>query len=202
MEQTHLTSVLAEALRGQRAVEEEEDVGLRVRRPGALRRRGQQAEVKSPSSMAPLSCSLLRFNHIHLVQPVTTLWEVMFWWLPDLDDDDEEDEEDNEGDIHREKTKRGGAACPARGLRNKRLTDKNLVKRREGKLKERRAKRKSEDRIGEKKETEDPAAVEEEEQEEPEEFGQKNKQPEKRKVKKRLQRHEFSPTEDQTPLIS
>uniref|UniRef100_H3C400 Si:dkeyp-68b7.10 n=1 Tax=Tetraodon nigroviridis TaxID=99883 RepID=H3C400_TETNG len=154
---------LHETLRSQRAVEEEEDVGLRVRRSGALRHRGQEAE------------------------PETTLWEVMFWWLPDLDDEeeDEEDEEDDEGENHRVKTKRGGTARPARSLRNKQLNDKKLMKRREGKLKDRRAKKKSDDKIREKEEREDPADVEEEEPEEPEEFGQKNKQPEERKVKKK-----------------
>lgn len=60
---THLMSVLTEALRGQRAVEEE-DVGLRVRRSGALRHRGQEPEVKTLPLMVRLSCSLLCFNFI------------------------------------------------------------------------------------------------------------------------------------------
>lgn len=47
---------LTEALRGQRSVEEEEDVGLRVRRTGALRHRGQEAEVKMPPLVVPISC--------------------------------------------------------------------------------------------------------------------------------------------------
>lgn len=107
----------------------------------------------------------------------------MFWWLPDLDDEDEEDEEDGDGDIQRVKTKRGGMARPPRGLRNKQLTDKKLMKRREGKLKERRAKKNIDGKMREKEETED--AAEEEEREESEEPGLKNKQLVERKVKKK-----------------
>lgn len=111
----------------------------------------------------------------------------MFWWLPDLDDEDNEDEEDDdEGDIQKAKTKRGAMARPLRGLRNKQLTDKKLMKRREGKLKDRRAKKKSDDKIREKEESEDPSDAKEEEQEETEELGLKNKQPEESKVKKKI----------------
>lgn len=106
----------------------------------------------------------------------------MFWWLPDLDDEDDDDE-DNEGDIQNVKTKRGGMARPRRGLRNKQLTDKKLMKRREGKLKDRRAKKSSDAKIREKEETEDPADAEEEEQEETEESGLKIKQPQVHKLK-------------------
>lgn len=56
---TLMLSVLTEAVRGQRATEEEEDVGLRVRRSGALRPRGQDLEVKTLSLMLHLRCSLL-----------------------------------------------------------------------------------------------------------------------------------------------
>lgn len=180
---THLMSVLTEALRGQRVVEEEDDVGLRVRRSGALRHRGQEPEVKihdgfrDGSSQPQFAVSTLYF-----FQPETTMWEVMFWWLPDLNDEDDEDENEDEGGIQRVKTKTAGMARPPRGLRNKQLTDKKLMKRREGKLKDRRAKKKSDDKIREK---EDPADAEEEEQEDTEESGLKNKQPEERKVKKK-----------------
>lgn len=124
----------------------------------------------------------------------------MFWWLPDLDD---EDEEEDDGDIQRVKTKRGGMARPPRGLRNKQLADKKLMKRREGKLKDRRAKKNSAGKVKEKVETEDPADAEEEEREEEEESGLKNKQPEQRKVKKKTPKPWIlSSTEDLIPLIS
>lgn len=107
----------------------------------------------------------------------------MFWWLPDLDFEDDEDEEDDEGDIQRVKTKREGMARPPRGLRNKQLANK-LMKRREGKLKDRRAKKNSDDKIREKEKTEAPADAEEEERRETKESGLKSK-PEEHKVKKK-----------------
>lgn len=121
----------------------------------------------------------------------------MFWWLPDLDFEDDEDEEDDEGDIQRVKTKREGMARPPRGLRNKQLTNKKLMKRGEGKLKDRRAKKNSDDKIREKEETEAPADAEEEEREETKESELKSKQPEERKVKKKTPKAWILPsTED------
>lgn len=110
----------------------------------------------------------------YLIQPETTLWEVMFWWLPDLDDEDDDEEEDDNDD-QRVKTRTGGTARPPRGLRNKPLTDRKLTKRSEGKLKVRRAKRRSDGRLKEQMEREDledPDGPEEDEQEETEEPGQ------------------------------
>lgn len=131
----------------------------------------------------------------YLIQPETTLWEVMFWWLPDLDDEDDDEEEDDEGNIKRVKTKRGEVAHPPRGLRNKQLTDK-LLKRRDGKLKDRRAKKNSHDKIREKGQTED-AADEEEERKVIEESGLKNNPPEEHKVKRKtLKAWTPSTTED------
>nr|XP_057922247.1 junctional sarcoplasmic reticulum protein 1 isoform X2 [Doryrhamphus excisus] len=90
---------LHEALRGQEVTAEEEEVELTVRHPSLLQHRGK-----------PL-------------QPETTLWEVLFWWLPDLDDDN--------GKRHMRKG----------GVRNKPVPDKKLMKQRDGTLKSRRAKK-------------------------------------------------------------
>ncbi|XP_054623192.1 junctional sarcoplasmic reticulum protein 1 [Dunckerocampus dactyliophorus] len=95
---------LHEALRGQEGTAEKEEVELTVRQPSMLRHRGK-----------PL-------------QPETTLWEVLFWWLPDLDDDDDKD------DDGKRQARRGG-------LRNKPVPDKKLLKQRDGTLKSRRAKK-------------------------------------------------------------
>ncbi|XP_063742271.1 junctional sarcoplasmic reticulum protein 1 isoform X2 [Eleginops maclovinus] len=132
---------LHETLRGQRTVEEE--VGVKVRRSGSLRHRGQPPE------------------------PETTLWEVMFWWLPDLDDDeDEEEDDDDDGQLKRVKSKRG-----ASGFRNKPLPDKTLMKPKEGKLKDKRAKKARNEEIKDKKtidKKEEPAKTADEEDEEEE----------------------------------
>ncbi|XP_019117681.1 uncharacterized protein LOC104929672 [Larimichthys crocea] len=118
---------LHETLRGQRTVEEEEEYDLAVRRSCILRHR-------QPS------------------EPETSLWDIMFWWLPDLDDDeeDEEEEEDDDIEVKRRKPKRGGTVQTWRGLRNKPLPDKNLMKRRGGKLKNRRAKKVRDEEIKDK----------------------------------------------------
>ncbi|XP_077369545.1 uncharacterized protein LOC144013971 [Festucalex cinctus] len=102
---------LHETLRGRGTAEgEEQEVELTVRQPNTLRHRG-----KPP-------------------QPETTLWEVLFWWLPDLDDDDEDDDDDK-------RTRRGTKAQSSRGLRNKPMPDKKLMKQRKGTLKSMRAKK-------------------------------------------------------------
>ncbi|XP_061587073.1 uncharacterized protein LOC133451932 [Cololabis saira] len=108
---------LNETLRGHGTSEEEEEAGLTMRRSG-LRHRGQPPE------------------------PEKSLWEVLLWWLPDLDDEEEEDEDDEE--IKRGKSKRGVTSRTSKtstGLRNRPLPDKKLLKERRGTLSERRAKR-------------------------------------------------------------
>lgn len=94
-------------------MEEEEEAGLIMRRSELLRHRGRLAEAE------------------------TSLWEVMFWWLPDLDDED--DEEDDDAEMKRRKSKREATRRTSRGLRNRPLPEKKLLKQREGKLKDRRA---------------------------------------------------------------
>ncbi|XP_045908936.1 junctional sarcoplasmic reticulum protein 1 isoform X2 [Micropterus dolomieu] len=117
---------LHETLRGQ-GIAEEEEVGLTVRRPGTLRHRRQPPE------------------------PETTLWEVMFWWLPDLDDEEDEEEDVNDVDeVKRGKSKRKATARAPRGIRNKPLPDKKLMKQREGKLKDRRTKKAKDEEIKDK----------------------------------------------------
>lgn len=103
----------------------------------------------------------------------------MFWWLPDLDDEDDEEEDD---DLQRVKTRTGGTARPLRGLRNKPLTDKKLMKRREENLKVRRAKKKGEDKLKEKRERGEIEDADGAEEEENKESGLKDEQ---RKVKKK-----------------
>ncbi|KAM8727229.1 uncharacterized protein AB9X84_001011 isoform 1-T1 [Acanthopagrus schlegelii] len=160
---------LNETLRGQPAAEEEEEYGLTARRSGALRHRVQPAE------------------------PETSLWEVMLWWLPDLDDDEDDEEEGEDGEVKRGKSKRGAAAQTSRGLRNKPLPVKNLMRKREGKLKHRRAKKGKDEEIKDKKEkdkTEEPKeAADDEEKEEgnKEAVPKKNKKSEEQKEKKKTQ---------------
>ncbi|XP_007574577.1 junctional sarcoplasmic reticulum protein 1 [Poecilia formosa] len=117
---------LHETLRGQGTIEEEEEAGLTMRRSELLRRRGR------------------------LPEPETSLWEVMFWWLPDLDDEDE-DEEDDDEEIKRRKSKRGVTRRTSRGLRNRPLPEKKLLKQRDGKLKDRRARKARANKIKDKR---------------------------------------------------
>nr|XP_046265431.1 stress response protein NST1 [Scatophagus argus] len=153
-----------------RGTEEEEEVGLTVRRYGTLRHRGQ------------------------LPEPELTLWEVMFWWLPDLDDEeDEDDDDDDDGEVKRVKPKRRTTAQASRGLRNKPLLDNKLMKRRIGKLKDRRAKKARDEEIKDKKErgkAEDPieAADEDEDEGREEAVPKKNKKLEKQKERKKTQK--------------
>lgn len=119
------------------------------------------------------------------------MWEVMFWWLPDLDDEDDE-EEDDDGVVRRVKSKRGATARPSRGLRNRPLPDKKLIKQREGKLKERGAKKDRDDGVKDKKErdkTQVPDKAEGDKDEEKKEaVAMKNKRLEEQKAKKKTQR--------------
>ncbi|XP_068557732.1 junctional sarcoplasmic reticulum protein 1 [Cebidichthys violaceus] len=157
---------LHETLRGQGTAEEEE-VGLTARRTGKIQHRRQPPE------------------------PETSLWEVMLWWLPDLDDEeDEEDDDDDDGRVKIEKSKRGATARASRGLRNKPLPDKKLMKQREGKLKERRGKKAKDEEIQDRNEgdeTEEPeAAADEEEGKEAE--SEKNQKMEEKKEKRKTQK--------------
>ncbi|XP_047444370.1 junctional sarcoplasmic reticulum protein 1 isoform X2 [Mugil cephalus] len=160
---------LHETLRGQRAAEEdEEEAGLMVRRSGTLRHRGQPPE------------------------PETSLWEVMFWWLPDLDDEDEEEDDDDE-QVGRGKSRRGVKARATRGLRNKPLPDKKLLKQRDSKLKGRRAKKAWDEEIKEKKgrvKKKEPEIEDEEDDDEGEEetVPKKNKKSKQKKEKKNTQK--------------
>ncbi|XP_033506882.1 uncharacterized protein LOC117272202 isoform X1 [Epinephelus lanceolatus] len=147
---------LHETLRGQGMAEEEEEVGLTVRRSGTLRHRGLPPE------------------------PETSLWDVMFWWLPDLDDDDDEDdEEDDDGEVKR--GKRGVKAQASSRLRNKPLLDKKLLKQRKGKLKDRRANKARDEETKEKRERDKMEEPEEAGDGEDEDEGTEEAVPEKNK---------------------
>lgn len=113
----------------------------------------------------------------------------MFQWLPGLDD--EEDEEEDDGEVKAVKSKRGAAAPTSRGLRNKPLMDKKLMKQREGKLKDRRAKKAGDDVIKDKKgrgETEEPDEVGDEDEENEESVPRKSKRLDEQKKKKKTQK--------------
>lgn len=110
----------------------------------------------------------------------------MFWWLPDLDEEEDE-EEDDDGEVKGVKSKRGATARASRGLRNKPLSDKKLMKRREGKLKDRRAKKASDDVIKDKKgrdKTEEPDEEGDEHEENKESVLKKNTRLEQKEKKK------------------
>lgn len=112
----------------------------------------------------------------------------MFQWLPGLDDD--EDEEEDDGEVKAIKAKRGAPARTSRGLRNKPLMDKKLMKQREGKLKDRRAKKAGDDVIKDKKgrgETEEPDEAGDDEENE-ESVSRKSKRLEEQKKKKKTQK--------------
>lgn len=115
----------------------------------------------------------------------------MFWWLPDLDDEEDE-EEDDDGVVKRVKTKRGATAHASRGLRNRPLPDKKLIKQREGKLKERRAKKDSDDGVKDKKESDKKEVPDkadgDKDEEKNEAVPMKNKRLEEQKAKKKTQR--------------
>ncbi|XP_013876686.1 uncharacterized protein LOC106526587 isoform X2 [Austrofundulus limnaeus] len=81
-------------------------------------------------------------------EPETSLWEVVFWWLPDLNDDEDED-------IKGRKSKRGRTARASRGLRNRSPPDEKLLKQRDGKLKDRRAKKARDKKMKEEKRREE-----------------------------------------------
>lgn len=110
---------LNEVLHGHRVSSDEEDdeYGLIVRRSGVR----------------------------HRTEPETTLWELMFYWLPDLDDDDDDDDEDDGNEdgnarLKKRKPKRRRLVKTLSSLRNKPLSDKTLLKQRQEKPKGRQAK--------------------------------------------------------------
>ncbi|XP_070989151.1 transcriptional regulator ATRX homolog isoform X2 [Oncorhynchus clarkii lewisi] len=106
---------LHETIKGGRGVEEEEyDIALTVRR-SALRHKVQPQE------------------------PETSLYEVLFWWLPDIDDDNEE--EADEGETKQGRVKKRVRERSLKGLRGNGTPERKLVKGREGKTKDKRAKR-------------------------------------------------------------
>ncbi|XP_029561497.1 uncharacterized protein LOC115157412 isoform X2 [Salmo trutta] len=107
---------LHETIKGGRGVEEEEyDIALTVRR-SALRHKVQPQE------------------------PETSLYEVLFWWLPEFDDDDNEEEAD-EGETKQGRVKKRVRERSLKGLRSNTTPERKLVKGREGKTKDKRAKR-------------------------------------------------------------
>ncbi|XP_015249365.1 PREDICTED: nucleolin-like [Cyprinodon variegatus] len=85
----------------------------------------------------------------HLPEPEMSLWEVIFWWLPDLDDEDEEEDDDEE--IKRRKSKRVVTTRTSRGFRNRPMPEKKLLKQRDGKLKDRRTRKAKANRIKDKR---------------------------------------------------
>ncbi|XP_008332030.1 uncharacterized protein LOC103395946 [Cynoglossus semilaevis] len=111
---------LHETLRGRVTVEEREEMELMLRKTSSIRHRG-----------AP--------------EPETSLWEVMFWWLPDLNDEDE-------GKTRKSKKRATGRRSS--GLRNKPLLDKELLKERDEKFKDRRERKGTGEENKDKKERE------------------------------------------------
>ncbi|XP_053293813.1 junctional sarcoplasmic reticulum protein 1 isoform X2 [Pleuronectes platessa] len=165
---------LHETLRSQGSLQsqEEEVVGLKVRRSETLRHRGQPSE------------------------PQTSLWELMLLWLPDLDDEEDEEEEDDDVEVIRGRAKRGAMARAPRGFRNRPLPDRKLTKQRDGKLKDRRVRKARGEETKDKKkrdkeeELEEAAREEEEDQGDDEEIvPENNKRLEERERRKRLKRN-------------
>ncbi|CDQ76750.1 unnamed protein product [Oncorhynchus mykiss] len=72
-------------------------------------------------------------------EPETSLYEVLFWWLPDIDDDNEE--EADEGETKQGRVKKRVRERSLKGLRGNGTPERKLVKGREGKTKDKRAKR-------------------------------------------------------------
>lgn len=141
---------------------EEEEAAL-TRRSGTLRHRGQ------------------------LPEPETSLWEVMFSWLPNLDDEDDDDDEK----IKKGKSKREVTPRELRGLRNRRLPDKKLLKQKDEKLKDKRARKARDEEVKDKKgrvEKEDPEEAEDEKDEEDEQMAPKKIKLEEKKDKKKIKK--------------
>ncbi|XP_062261109.1 junctional sarcoplasmic reticulum protein 1 [Platichthys flesus] len=163
---------LHETLRSQGSLQsqEEEAVGLKVRRSETLRHRGQPSE------------------------PQTSLWELMLLWLPDLDDEEDEEEEDDDVEVIRGRAKRGAMARAPRGLRNRPLPDRKLTKQRDEKLKDRRVRKARGEETKDKKKRDkeeelEEAAREEEDQGDDEEIvPKKNKRLEEKREKKETQK--------------
>ncbi|XP_036842254.1 uncharacterized protein LOC110530701 isoform X2 [Oncorhynchus mykiss] len=128
---------LHETIKGGRGVEEEEyDIALTVRR-SALRHKVQPQEVVVQTYKILSRLSGLR--NLIPDMPETSLYEVLFWWLPDIDDDNEE--EADEGETKQGRVKKRVRERSLKGLRGNGTPERKLVKGREGKTKDKRAKR-------------------------------------------------------------
>ncbi|XP_041956628.1 nucleolin [Alosa sapidissima] len=109
-------------------------------------------------------------KHHHEPEPESSLWDTFFWWVADDDDDDEEE------DGGRGRKKKGVREKSSRGLRNRALPDKFLLKKGEGSLRDRKEKRRrgEEEERGKGKREHDKKAkkrrIEEEEEEEDDEM--------------------------------
>ncbi|XP_013996470.1 uncharacterized protein isoform X1 [Salmo salar] len=128
---------LHETIKGGRGVEEEEyDIALTVRR-SALRHKVQPQEVVVQTYKILSRLSGLR--NLIPDMPETSLYEVLFWWLPEFDDDD--NEEADEGETKQGRVNKRVRERSLKGLRSNRTPERKLVKGREGKTKDKRAKR-------------------------------------------------------------
>lgn len=83
--------------------------------------------------------SVFAYDHFLFLQPETSLYEVLFWWLPEFDDDD--NEEADEGETKQGRVNKRVRERSLKGLRSNRTPERKLVKGREGKTKDKRAKR-------------------------------------------------------------
>ncbi|XP_071217235.1 uncharacterized protein [Salvelinus alpinus] len=127
---------LHETIKGGRGVEEEEyDIALTVRR-SALRHKAKPQEVVVQTYKILSRLSGLR--NLIPDMPETSLYEVLFWWLPDFDDDNEEADE---GETKQGRVKKRVRERSLKGLRSSGTPETRLVKARVGKTKDKRAKR-------------------------------------------------------------
>ncbi|XP_010886081.2 uncharacterized protein LOC105020613 [Esox lucius] len=116
---------LHETLKGRNAVEEEGYYEALTVRRSALRRDVQPQE------------------------PEASLYEVLFWWIPDFDDDDDEDDDDEDKKMKTIQLKKGVRERSLKGLRN-RATPEKLLKGRE-RAKKQRTKKRDKEMNGKKK---------------------------------------------------
>ncbi|CAB1326631.1 unnamed protein product [Coregonus sp. 'balchen'] len=141
-----------------RGVEEEEyDIALTVRR-SSLRHKVQPQE------------------------PETSLYEVLFWWFPDFDDGD--NEEDDEGETKQGGVKKGVRERSLKGLRSKGTPERKLVKGREGKTKDKRAKRERDEETKGKKKGKQAKRERDEEMDEEEEINEEEDEVKPKKLQR------------------
>ncbi|XP_041698558.1 uncharacterized protein LOC121535496 [Coregonus clupeaformis] len=149
---------LQETIKGGRGVEEEEyDIALTVRR-SSLRHKVQPQE------------------------PETSLYEVLFWWFPDFDDGD--NEEDDEGETKQGGVKKGVRERSLKGLRSKGTPERKLVKGREGKTKDKRAKRERDEETKGKKKGKQAKRERDEEMDEEEEINEEEDEVKPKKLQR------------------